>query len=389
MIYAQLKENLFNKIEELAPEIYALNDQLADEPELGNEEYKSSAALADLLSRHGVEVEKPFAGMPTAFRAGFNGKQNGDQKVALLAEYDALPGIGHACGHNVSGSISVLTGLALFKLTHTFGGRVDIIGTPAEESAGGKVKMTEQGIFKEYDLAMMIHLDSRNRCNSCFLALDGLAFTFSGQASHAAAAPWEGRNALNGVQLMFHAIDMLRQHLKDDVRIHGIIADGGEACNIVPEKAEAHFFIRAREREYLDRVKEMVLDCAKGAAIATQTEVETGSLCPTLSDLKPNQAGDDLMAECFREIGIPDLREEYGTGSSDIGSTSYQCPTLHPRLAIAETGARLHTREFARFVKGEHAHQAILKGAKILSLACLKFFHDRELAEQVRQDFLG
>ncbi len=387
MEYEQLKEILFAEIERLAPEINELNDQLASEPELGFEEYKSSKAIAEILSRHGLEVEMPFAGMPTAFKAAFDG--GGDKKVALLAEYDALPGIGHACGHNVSGSISVLAGLALSKIKENLNGGVDLVGTPAEEGDGAKVEMAEQGLFKDYDLAMMVHLDSRTRVNSRFLALDGLEFTFRGQASHAAAAPWEGKNALNGVQLMFHALDMLRQHVRDDVRIHGIVADGGEACNIVPEKAVAHFFIRAREREYLDNVKGMVLDCAKGSAIATQTEVETGKLCPTLSDLKPNPAGDDLMAECYRELGLPDLKEEYGAGSSDIGSTSYQCPTLHPRLAIADTRAKLHTREFAEFVKGEHAHNAILKGAKILGLACLKFFGDPKKAEQVKSDFLG
>lgn len=386
MEYERLTQSLLAEIEKLAPEIYILSDQLADEPELGFEEYKSSKAIAEILSRHGLKVEMPFAGIPTAFKADIEGK--GDKKVALLAEYDALPGIGHACGHNVSGSISVLAGLALSKIKEQMNGKVDLVGTPAEEGDSAKVIMTEQGLFKEYDLAMMVHLDNKTRVNTRFLALDGLEFTFRGKASHAAVAPWEGKNALNGVQLMFHALDMLRQHVKDDVRIHGIVADGGEACNIVPEKAVAHFFIRAKEREYLDEVKEMVLDCAKGAAIATQTEFETAQLCPTLSDLKPNPAGDDLIAECYQVLGLTVVREEYGSGSSDIGNTSYQCPTLHPRLSIAATEAELHTLEFAALVKGEHAHKAILVGAKILGLACLKFFTNPEKAEQIKRDFL-
>lgn len=249
--------------------------------------------------------------------------------------------------------------------------------------------MAEQGIFDDYDLAMMIHLDSRNRVNSRFLALDGLEFSFAEKASHAAAAPWDGRNALNGVQLIFHAIDMLRQHVKDDVRIHGIIAEGGEACNIVPEKAVAHFFIRSKERDCLDKIKANVIDCAKGSALANQTEVKIDKLCPTLSDLKPNKAGDDLIADCFLEFGLPDNREEYGSGASDIGNASYCCPTLYPRLAVTDNGASLHTREFAEFVKGEPAHRVIHSGAKILSLACLKLFHEPGIAERIREDFEG
>lgn len=385
MQYDQFKERLITEIENLAPEVNKLNDQLADYPELGGEEYNSSKAIADLLASHGLQVEKPFAGLPTAFKASIEGE--GDKKIALLVEYDALPGVGHACGHNVSGSISLLAGLAFSKVVEAVGGRLDIIGTPDEESDGGKVIMAEQGIFDDYDLAMMIHLDSRNRVNSRFLALDGLEFSFAGKASHAAAAPWDGRNALNGVQLMFHAVDMLRQHVKDDVRIHGIIAEGGEVCNIVPEKAVAHFFIRSKERDYLDKIKANVIDCAKGSALATQTEVKINKLCPTLSDLKPNKAGDDLIADCFLEFGLPDNREEYGSGSSDIGNTSYCCPTLHPRLAITDTGASLHTREFAEFVKGEHAHRVIHTGAKILSLASLKLFNEPWIAERIRKDF--
>lgn len=375
------KKRLDDEIEKLAPEIFKLNDYLADNPEVSQEEHNSAQAIAELLTRHGLKVEMPFAGLPTAFKAGLEGK--GDRKIALLAEYDALPEIGHACGHNVSGSISLLAGLAFSRVPEAVGGRLDIIGTPDEEKDGGKVVMADEGVFTGYDLALMIHMETINRVNSRFLALDGLEFVFTGKASHAASAPWEGKNAFNGLRLMFQALDMLRQHVKPDVKIHGIIVDGGKACNIVPEKAVGHLFIRANERGYLDRVKDMVVDCARGSAMATQTEVAINSLCSSLSDLKPNKAGDDLIGDCFRELGIQYEEDEEAYGSSDIGNMSYQCPTLHPTLAITDEDVNLHTREFAALVKGEPAHKVILKGAKVLSRACLRVFHDPQTAQKI------
>jgi amidohydrolase len=385
--YDLWKNSLFQEIEKLAPEINELSDYLADHPELGGEEYNSSKKIAEVLTRHGLQVEMPFAGLPTAFRAGIEG--SGDKKIALLVEYDALPGLGHACGHNVSGSLSVLAGLAFSKVIGAVAGRLDIIGTPDEEINGGKIAMAEQGIFDQYNLALMIHLDHKNRINAKLLALDGLEFVFKGKASHAAAAPWEGRNALNGVQLMFHGLDMLRQHVKPDVRIHGIIAEGGEACNIVPEKAVGHLYIRSDLKDYLAIVKEMVLDCAKGGALATQTEVIINTLCPSFSDLKRNKAGEELITRGFKQLDIPDESDEGSFGSSDIGNMSYHCPTLQPTLAITSENINLHTREFAALVKGDPAHKAILIGAKLIALACLEVFHNDQVAAKIQQDFLG
>lgn len=385
--YHLWKNSLFKEIEKLAPEVYELSDYLADHPELGGEEYNSSNKIAEVLTRHGLQVEMPFAGLPTAFKAGIEG--SGDKKIALLVEYDALPGLGHACGHNASGSISVLAGLAFSKVLDAVGGRIDIIGTPDEEINGGKIAMAEQGIFDQYNLALMIHLDNKNRINAKLLALDGLEFVFKGKASHAAAAPWEGRNALNGVQLMFHGLDMLRQHVKPDVRIHGIIADGGEACNIVPEKAVGHLYVRSNEKDYLDIVKDMVVDCAKGAALATQTEVTINKLCPSFSDLKRNRAGEALVARCFKQLDIADESDEGSFGSSDIGNMSYHCPTLQPTLAVTHENINLHTREFAALIKGDPAHKIILIGAKLISLACLEVFHIDQVAAKIHQDFLG
>jgi amidohydrolase len=383
----RLKSLLFTAVDTLAPEIFKLSDYLADHPELGGEEHNSVKEIVTVLAGHGLQIEKPYAGLPTAFKTGIKGR--GDKKIALLVEYDALPGIGHACGHNVSGSISILAGLAFSKVIEAVGGSLDIIGTPDEEIDGGKIHMSEKGVFKDYNLAIMIHLNHKNRPNTQLLALEGLEFIYSGKASHAAAAPWDGKNALNGLQLMFHGLDMLRQHVKPDVRIHGIIANGGEACNIIPEKAVGHFYIRANEKKYLDKVKGYVLDCAKGTALATQTEVTINQLCPPFFDLKQNKTAEELMSNCFKELGIIVDEDEGAFGSSDIGTTSYQCPTLHPTLALTREDVSLHTREFAALVKGEPAHNVILMGAKVLCLACLEVFQREGIAEKIHDDFLN
>ncbi len=384
----QWKTQLFAEIERIAPEVFKLSDDLADNPEVGGEELGSVKKITALLEGHGLYTEKSFAGLPTAFKAEVAGSgDDSEVKIALLAEYDALPDLGHACGHNVSGAISILAGLALSKVTDAVRGSLYIIGTPDEEGDGGKITMSELGIFDGYTLAMMVHLDNKNRVNSRLMALDGLEFIFKGKSSHAAAAPWEGRNALNGVQLMFHAVDMLRQHVKPDVRMHGIVDEGGYVCNIVPEKAVGHIFIRSEDRAYLDDVQKMVLDCAKGAALATQTEVEVNTLCPSLSDLKPNRAAEEVIRQCFKELDIPNQTDGKAFGSSDIGAMSYRCPTLHPTLALTQEDIKIHTREFLKLVKGETAHKVILNGARILALACLRVFNNPELAEKIKQEF--
>jgi len=327
----------------------------------------------------------PFADIPTAFKGRLKGR--GKYKIAFLIEYDALPEIGHACGHCVSGSISLLAGLGFSTVKEAIAGELDLIGTPAEETTGAKVDMVKKGIFDNYDLSIMIHMADKNCVKVKFLVMDTLEFTFTGKASHAAASPWQGKNALNGVQLMFHAIDMLRQHVLPEVRMHGIISQGGEAPNIVPEKSTAQFYIRALKRNYLNQVVKKVKDCAKGAAIATQTTVEIRHFEDSFDEFRPNPAGESLLAHIYQEMGLKVAREVPGIGSSDIGSVSQRCPAFHPMLAITKPGVEVHTREFAAAVKGEKAHQAIINGAKILALTALRVFHEETTREAIAQDF--
>lgn len=380
------EEQIFREIDRIAPEIITHSDDLADHPELSGAEYESSKKIVRILRKYGYEVEIPFIDIPTAFKGSL--KRQGRQKVAFLAEYDALPGIGHACGHCVSGSISLLAALGFSAFKEAINGELNIIGTPAEETNGAKVEMAKKGVFDNYDLAIMIHLADRNSIVSQFLAMDALEFTFTGKSSHAAAAPWQGKNALNGVQLMFHAVDMLRQHVLPETRMHGIISKGGEAPNIVPDKAIARFYIRAPKRDYLNQVAEKVKNCAKGAALATQTAVKIKNFESSFDNLISNPAGESLLSNIYQEIGLKvDDRVRAAVGSSDIGNVSQRCPAFHPTIAITRQGVGLHTREFAAAVKTEKAHQAIIDGAKILTLTALKIFHEEETREAIMKDF--
>ena len=288
--YEEYKHLIFSKIQEYHGELAALNDYLADHPEISGQEYESSKAIVELLRRHGCQVEYPFAGQDTAFRGVF-GPDRHTRKAAILAEYDALPEVGHACGHCLSGSISVLAALALQELQDELDLDVHIIGTPAEETYGAKCNMVEQGIFGQYDMASMVHLYDTNLPVPKLQALSAYLYRFHGRAAHASSAPWEGANAFNGAQLMFHAIDMLRQHTRPDAQFHGVILHGGEAPNIVPEEVALELYIRALDKYDLQELVRKVDDCARGAAIATQTTWDKEPAFPGFDNLKANRAG--------------------------------------------------------------------------------------------------
>lgn len=240
--YTRIKEKIISEIEHNKVQLTQLNDDIFDHPEISGQEYETSKKIVTLLADKGYETEYPFSGLDTAFKAVF-GKNNHKYKIAIMTEYDALPEIGHACGHCLSGSISILAGLSLKDLQDELDADIHIIGTPIEETDGAKCEMVKNGVFNDYDMAMMVHLYNANLIAAKFLALDSYMYEFHGKAAHASAAPWDGINAFNGAQLMFHAIDMLRQHSTPDVRMHGIIREGGEAPNIVPEKVTAEVYI--------------------------------------------------------------------------------------------------------------------------------------------------
>ncbi len=384
--YARLLEKVNDGIDRFAAEAIALSDDLAATPEVSEQEFESSRKHALFLQRAGFDVEIPFYGIPTAYRGRIDRGNNG--RVALLAEYDALPEIGHACGHNVHGAMSLLAGAGLASVMEEVGGDLWVTGTPAEETNGAKITMAAGGLFDEVDLALMIHSGARNSyVRYRALAMDALEYHFKGRAAHAAGAPWEGRNALNGATLFFHAIDMLRQHVRPEVRMHGILPQGGAAPNIVPESAVARFYFRAPWRSVLDRLVEKAHNAAKGAALATETEVEWRNFELSFDDVQPNEAAESMMEEVFKELGVPFGPCPGAQGSSDVGNVSKRCPALQPTLSIVGQPYAWHTREFAAATIEPEAHEALVRGARILAAASLRTFLFPELRERMREDY--
>ena len=381
--YQELQLLINDEIEKEKAVLTALNDDLADHPEVSGKEYETSGKIVELLQSRGYKTEYPFAGIDTAFRGIYGGNDH-KYKIAILTEYDALPEIGHACGHCLSGSISILAGFAARELQDILDADIHIIGTPNEEGGGIKCTMVNQGVFDDYHMAIMVHLYDQNLLAPKLQAMNSYRYQFHGKAVHASTRPWDGINALNAAQLMFHAIDMLRQHVTPDVRMHGIIVNGGQAPNIVPEEVTAEVFIRALDRSYLNDLVRKVDDCARGAAIATQASWSKYQTAEPYDNLIPNAAGLEALEEVFAELNLPlNGDPEKIFGSSDAGNVSFVCPTFHPCLQVVDEGIAIHTRAFAEAMKTERAHQALIDGAKIIAYQIAKIFSDEKRLERM------
>lgn len=303
-----MKKLVIKTAETLKDEFIDLSEFIYKNPELGYEEFKSSRAHIDLLKKHGFKVEEKYLGMKTAFRAEYKGKKDGPT-IAYFSEYDALPGMGHGCGHNILGSTSTGAGIVLSKFIDEIGGNAIVFGTPAEETSGAKVEMAKKGAFKDIDVAMLAHPEAEYIQSGNALALYPVQFVFKGKAAHAATFPEKGINALDGVILTFNSINALREHILPSTRIHGIIKDGGEAANIVPELAVAQFYIRSTSKNYLEEVLEKVINCAKGASIATGTELEIGTFEVVYDNLVTNKTLSNVYKKSLISLGVKNITE--------------------------------------------------------------------------------
>ena len=389
--YKLLKETVLKRIEELLPEVSELSEWIGTHPECSGKEYETSKRIVAFMRARGYDVEYPFAGIETAFRA-VCGEDHHKYKIAFLAEYDALPGLGHACGHNVSGAISILAALAMKELQDELDCDFHLIGTPNEEDDGAKCAMTDLGYFATYDLSSMVHLFDINLLYGKLIGLHQYEYTFRGKASHSATAPWEGINALNAAQLMMHGVDMLRQHVTPDVRMHGIYRNGGKAPNIVPENASVEIYVRALEKKNHVKVDEQVDNCARGAAIMTGCTFEKRLTAAPYDNMNNNATGIEALREVYEELGL-----EIGTvkdhdsfsGSSDIGNVSFVCPTFHPTIKLVDRGIAVHTTEFEKAVHGESAVKALWAGACVLALQAAKIFSDEAKISAMKADFMA
>lgn len=383
-----LKNEFLKNAEGLRERITGLSDSFYRHPETGLEEWKTTGAMQDFIKEFGFKVEREAGGLPTAFRAELG---TGSPKIALLAEMDALPGIGHGCGHNIGGMASVGAAAALSpilkKRLPAGKGTLVLIGTPAEELGRGKIDLLRAGVFKDIDAAMMVHGSSRRRVVKHFLGLLRLNFIFSGRSSHASAYPEEGINALDAVIQTFNSINALRQQMRSDVRVHGIITDGGRAPNIIPDRAEASFYVRAIDLDELESVKKRVVRCAEGAAVATGCTLKVLEVGELNAPMKINNAFVDIYRKALRLLDLPeDTRSpDKNIGSSDIGNVSQALPTLHPHVPIRE-GINIHTREFADATITPDGHRALMEGVKTLGLSALELLFNKEAMSAVKKD---
>ena len=381
--YDELKKH----IEETAKLAYDLNYAVAADPELSGCEYRACARYVELCRQMGWPVEDNFTKQKTAFRAVVTRPEKAVLKVALLAEYDALPDIGHGCGHSANGAMSFLAAAALSKVKD-LPVQIDLIGTPDEELRGGKAVMVREGVFKDYDLALMIHISSdRTEPNSEVLALSCYRVVFHGQTAHGAHDPWKGRNALNGAMLALHAVDMLRQHVRPETRIGTYIVDGGTASNVVPDRAELECTLRYTSRPYLNEVVEKFMNCIKGAALATETTYEVTPVGLDFDDMVWNKAATEVSASVLTDMGIEYMMPDGSNGSSDVGNVSHQCPALQLYLAAGDTYYPGHSREIAAMVQDKKIEPVLSCGAEIMGRIILKLATDEKSRRAVADEF--
>jgi amidohydrolase len=381
------KQAIAEAVDRLGNELEQLSRQIHDNPELGYEEVRACGWLTEFLTRQGFKVEKGVAGVDTAFRATI---ETGDgPTIAILCEYDALPGIGHACGHNVIATAGAGAGAALAAVRNRLPkGRIHVIGTPAEEGGGGKLRLIQGGVFKQVDCAMMIHGFDRTILHPDLLGIVRAGFEFRGKASHASADPWEGVNALDACIQTFNNVAMLRQQVRPDCRIHGIITHGGAAANIIPEYAAALFYVRAPRLDQMWDLYKRVAACAEGAARATGATLEVTQHDNVYEPMKRNQALLDLFAANMVTVGLTEaepVRDRMG--SSDVGNVSQVVPAIQPMVAIAPLGMAIHTREFADAAVKPMARAGMVAAAKTMAMTAFDLLADPTRVTAARDEF--
>jgi amidohydrolase len=383
------RERLLAAVERELPEALALARWMAGHPELSLAERETSARYVAALERRGFTVERTAAGLETAFVAT-RGAPDAPLRAALLAEMDALPEIGHACGHNLSGPASLCAAFALASCLAPEEARLVVVGSPAEEIGVGKRRLVAAGVFAGVDVAMMAHASDMRRAHRLFLGNRKFTFVFHGRAAHAAAYPERGVNALDAVIALFVAIGLLRQQLPSGVRMHGIVTEGGRAPNVIPERAAAEVWVRALDAGELDRAAEALARAAEGAATATGTRLEARELESSSPALKANRALAASYGRALAALGLPETPHapDQAIGSSDVTHVSRAVPTIHPNFPIGRD-LQLHTRAFADAAASAAGEAGLAEAARALALTVLELARDPALRAQVAAEFAG
>ncbi|WP_206457934.1 M20 family metallopeptidase [Anaerovorax sp. IOR16] len=381
-----MKERIKKNVKDYLDDAFQIANYLYENPELGYQEVKACNALCDAFERSGFEVLKGIYNIPTAFKATYDSGKEGPT-LALCAEYDALPDIGHGCGHNLICSMAFLAATALKPILPEIGGKVVVFGTPAEETSGAKVAMADQGAFDDVSIAMMAHPAPVSEESGSSLTLIPLQFQYYGKSAHAAACPEEGINALDSLIQLYNGINALRQHVPNDVQFHGYISNGGSAPNIVPDFAEARFYIRAKKRATAEAAVERVKHIAEGAALMTGARLEISSFEETYYDLVTNQALLEVFTANQKSLGDDVRPAQEGIGSLDLGNVSYKAPCVHGWIGFGDSSLIIHSREFAAKTVTEEGRDLLYRGACAMALTGYDVITDKELLSRIREEF--
>lgn len=383
---SELKSAIQADIDKHRQQLADLSLKIHSNPETGFKEHKASNWLTQYLETNGFMVERGICQLETAFKATYGNKR---PTIAILAEYDSLPQLGHACGHNLIATIAVGAAVASKTIIDKLGGSVLVIGTPAEEIHGGKVIMAERGAFDDIDMALMVHPSTNDTATTKALACISLEVEFFGHEAHAAAHPDEGINALEAIILSFNAINSLRQHIRDDARIHGIITDGGQVVNVVPAHTAATFLVRGRDEAYLKELKGKVLDCFKGAATATGAELKykwgNAQYAPMRNNITMANLFISNMGILGRSVKLVNPNQSFG--STDMGNVSQIVPSIHASVAIAPKGTGIHSPQFAEAAASESGIQGMIDAAKAIAMTIADLLSNPETFKEVNAEF--
>ena len=387
MDIAEAKRRVCDEIDRLAPELLDVSHRIHAHPELCFEEHYAHDLLTEVLDDHGLAVQRRAYGVDTAFEA--RAGAGGGPLVAVVCEYDALPGIGHACGHNIIAASGLGAGLALASMAGEADGRVAVVGTPAEEGGGGKELMLRQGAFSDIDAAMMVHPANHELSVFHAVAVHRVTASYTGAAAHAAAAPEKGRNALDAAVLGYNAIAALRQHIRVDERIHGVFTDGGAKPNIVPVTAATEWYVRSTNLASLEALKERVVACLRAGAAAAGCDIDIEWEDPAYADMNDNPTLLDRYLANLDTLGRTASSDPGArvVGSTDMGNVSYAVPSIHPMIKVAPDDVAIHTPDFAEYARGPSGDAAVIDGAKALAMTALDCWLDDAVLPAMKAEF--
>jgi amidohydrolase len=385
--HADVKARVAAAIEDARDEIVGLSHRIHANPEPAFEETQAATWVAAALRGHGFEVEHPAGSLATAIRATRRGGRGGQTpRIGILAEYDALPGLGHGCGHNTMAASGVGAAIGLAAVADELRGEIVFLGTPAEERGSGKQVMIDDGLFAGIDAALLYHPCDRSHVESHPLASEDVDVVFSGLQAHASSDPWRGRNALDALILLFTSVGLWRQQLHPSARVHGIIREGGTAANIIPERTSAWFMLRATDQAAYDEMRTRFTAMAEAAAAATGTSVAI-----TYSGLATTMRNNAVLAERFRAnmapYGIVDMGDDPNAGSTDMGNVSWLCPTIHPELAICDEGVAGHSIAFRDAAATPRADETTVLAATLVAQTALDLYLDPALVAAAWAEF--